>query len=52
MRLVSIDIGSTWTKGAAFVLQGSDELRVIGRAIHPTTVDDLSRGFGAVLSVP
>jgi uncharacterized protein (TIGR01319 family) len=49
MRLVSIDIGSTWTKGAAFSLSGRDELRVVRRAVRPTTVDDLSRSFGAVL---
>jgi uncharacterized protein (TIGR01319 family) len=48
MRLISIDIGSTWTKGAAFVLSSRNELRVAKRAAHPTTVDDLSRGFDAV----
>ena len=42
MRLFSIDIGSTWTKGAAFVLSSPSELRVAKRASHPTTVDDLS----------
>ncbi len=48
MRLLSIDIGSTWTKGAAFVLSSRNELRVAKRSAHPTTVDDLSRGFSSV----
>src|SRR5262249_53925497 len=48
MRLISIDIGSTWTKGAAFVLSSRNELRVAGRPAPPTTGDDLSRGFDAV----
>ncbi|WP_296746951.1 glutamate mutase L [Mesorhizobium sp.] len=48
MRLISVDIGSTWTKGAAFVLSSPNELRVAKRAAHPTTVDDLSRGFNFV----
>ncbi|RWA98691.1 MAG: glutamate mutase [Mesorhizobium sp.] len=50
MKLVSIDIGSTWTKGAAFELSASKELWVASRAAHPTTVDDLSQGFGAVIN--
>nr|WP_192360306.1 glutamate mutase L [Mesorhizobium mediterraneum] len=48
MKLLSIDIGSTWTKGATFVLSRRNELRVAKRSAHPTTVDDLSRGFNAV----
>ncbi|MER9677481.1 glutamate mutase L [Mesorhizobium sp. M0208] len=48
MRLLSIDIGSTWTKGATFVLSSRNDLRVVKRAARPTTVDDLSRGFNAV----
>ncbi len=48
-RLVSVDIGSTWTKGAVFALEGG-ALRAAGRAEAPTTVDDLARGFRAVRS--
>ncbi|RWB69955.1 glutamate mutase L [Mesorhizobium sp.] len=50
MRLVSVDIGSTWTKGACFVLSDDDGLHVTKRAARPTTVDDLSRGFESVVA--
>ncbi|WP_018236312.1 glutamate mutase L [Ensifer sp. BR816] len=49
MRLVSIDIGSTWTKGAAFRASADGGLQLLDRASHPTTVENLSRGFDAVL---
>ncbi len=49
-RCLSIDIGSTWTKGAAFALEGGS-LRLLQRVARPTTVDDLARGFFEVLAV-
>ena len=48
MITVSIDIGSTWTKGAAFRLVGS-EFELQRRAVLPTTVDNLADGFFRVL---
>ncbi|HOW86292.1 MAG TPA: glutamate mutase L [Candidatus Aminicenantes bacterium] len=42
--LLSVDIGSTYTKGGLFLLEG-EELRCAGRRIVPTTVDDLAQGF-------
>ncbi len=47
--IVSIDIGSTWTKGASFRISGG-AMRTIGRASVPTTQDDLARGFSLVLA--
>lgn len=49
MTIVSIDIGSTWTKGAAFDHSSDGTLALLHRASHPTTVHDLSEGFGRVL---
>jgi uncharacterized protein (TIGR01319 family) len=46
-ELVSIDIGSTYTKGALF-LRTEEGLRLVQRVITPTTQEDLSRGFGKV----
>ena len=48
MKLVSIDIGSTWTKGALFQLL-DDELVLLGRQACPTTVANLAEGFFRVL---
>ncbi len=45
----TIDIGSTWTKGASFRLEG-DRVRLERRAARPTTVDNLSDAFFAVLA--
>jgi uncharacterized protein (TIGR01319 family) len=42
---VSIDIGSTWTKGA---LIDPEEPRLVARAAVPTTQDGLGRGVAAV----
>jgi uncharacterized protein (TIGR01319 family) len=42
--LLSVDIGSTYTKGGLFALEG-EELRLVAREVVPTTVDDLGRGF-------
>ncbi len=47
--IVSIDIGSTWTKGAAFRLEGG-ALVTSGRSSVPTTQDNLVRGFSRVLA--
>jgi uncharacterized protein (TIGR01319 family) len=44
---LSVDIGSTFTKGALFVPQG-EALTLLAQAAVPTTVDDLSRGFESV----
>ena len=48
MLCVSIDIGSTWTKGALFSLVDND-LVLLERRACPTTVDDLARGFNELL---
>lgn len=45
--LLSVDIGSTYTKGGLFALDGED-LRFVGREVVPTTVDHLGRGFSHV----
>jgi uncharacterized protein (TIGR01319 family) len=45
--LLSVDIGSTYTKGGLFRLEG-EELRPAGREVVPTTVDDLGLGFNRV----
>jgi hypothetical protein len=47
--LLSIDIGSTYTKGGLFLLEGED-LRPLGRAVRPTTADDLGCCFAEVRS--
>lgn len=51
MTLVSIDIGSTWTKGVRFAFSAQGQLELIARAAHPTTVDNLSRGFNVVFEM-
>ncbi len=48
--VISIDIGSTYTKGGLFSVDG-DGLRLRRQASSPTTPDDLSRGFAAVRRV-
>jgi uncharacterized protein (TIGR01319 family) len=45
-RLISIDVGSTWTKGAVFDIDACSPGELI---CEETTVDDLALGFGAVL---
>ena len=49
MIVACIDIGSTWTKGATFFVEGEDA-RILRRAAHPTTVSNLADGFFAVLN--
>ncbi len=46
--LISIDIGSTWTKGALFKIK-EQELLVIDKTATSTTTEDLSSGFQIVL---
>lgn len=48
MIVATIDIGSTWTKGAAFEIE-QDDVLIRGRAARPTTVDNLADAFFAVL---
>ena len=48
MRIVSIGIGSTWTKAALFQTHGQ-RLGVESRAAVPTTVENLAQGFFRVL---
>lgn len=48
MIVVSIDIGSTWTKGAAFQLVDS-EFQLLRRAVLPTSVHNLADAFFDVL---
>jgi len=45
--LASIDIGSTYTKGALFALEAG-AFRLLSRAETPTTADNLAVGFGRV----
>ncbi|MBV8047172.1 MAG: glutamate mutase L [Paludibacterium sp.] len=49
MKTVSIDIGSTWTKGALFEV-GDRDLQLIKRTVFPTTVQHLADGFYQVLN--
>ena len=48
MIVVCIDVGSTWTKGAAFYVEAG-EARLLGRGACPTTVANLADGFFDVL---
>jgi uncharacterized protein (TIGR01319 family) len=48
-RIISIDIGSTWTKGASFVLESST-LKLEKKMVVPTTQSNLVQGFSEVLS--
>ena len=48
MISVCIDIGSTWTKGAALEIDG-DAVKIRRRATTPTTVSNLLTGFSSVL---
>lgn len=45
MIITAIDIGSTWTKGAAFQLDANEALRLLAREARPTTVHNLAEGF-------
>ena len=47
-RMIAVDIGSTFTKGGLFRLEGGD-LQLDGRASVPTTAADLGEGVVRVL---
>lgn len=47
---VSIDIGSTWTKGAVFEVGDNDHIEVKNCALSPTTPHHLAEGFFTVLN--
>lgn len=49
MQIISIDIGSTWTKGALFNLE-NNALVLDKRAQHKTTTNNLADGFFDVLN--
>ncbi|SDI34405.1 glutamate mutase L [Propionivibrio dicarboxylicus] len=48
MIVACLDIGSTWTKGATFRVDG-ETVSLLARAARPTTVVNLADGFFAVL---
>ncbi|CNK40390.1 glutamate mutase [Yersinia frederiksenii] len=50
MISVSIDIGSTWTKGAVFEVGDNDNIVVKNYALSPTTPHHLAEGFFSVLN--
>ncbi|MEX1227419.1 MAG: glutamate mutase L [Marinobacter sp.] len=45
MIITSIDIGSTWTKGAAFRMSSCGTLHLLAQASRPTSVNNLSDSF-------
>ncbi|EDR6298648.1 glutamate mutase [Salmonella enterica subsp. enterica serovar Berkeley] len=49
MQIVSVDIGSTWTKAALFAQEG-DALTLVNHTLTPTTTHHLADGFFASLS--
>lgn len=50
MRTVSIDIGSTWTKGAVFDVGSDNRLTLVNYTLSPTTPHHLAEGFFTVLN--
>ncbi len=48
-RVISVDIGSTWTKAGLFLLTDS-AVRVVARSAAPTTPDDLTQGFAQAVA--
>jgi len=50
VKIISIDIGSTFTKGANFLLE-EDNLKLIKRAETHTTIDDLTIGFDKIFNL-
>lgn len=48
MRAISVDVGSTWTKGILVEQEGA-AFRVLARASTPTTVAHLADGFRTVV---
>ncbi|MCR4396755.1 MAG: glutamate mutase L [Candidatus Saccharicenans sp.] len=47
-KIISLDLGSTWTKGVLFTLSPSG-LKLEKRISVPTTQDNLVRGFRQAL---
>ena len=47
-KVICVDIGSTYTKGAIFEFKG-DCFELLKRAVVPTTVEFLPNGFYSVL---
>lgn len=43
MQIVSVDIGSTWTKAALFTRE--DALTLVNHVLTPTTTHHLAKGF-------
>lgn len=50
MLTVSVDIGSTWTKGAVFEVGSDDHVELKNYALSPTTTHHLADGFFTVLN--
>lgn len=50
MQIVSVDIGSTWTKAALFAREG-DALTLVNHVLTPTTTHDLAKGFFSSLNL-
>lgn len=50
MRMVSVDIGSTWTKAALFDLEHDDALTLVNQTLTPTTTHHLADGFFASMN--
>ncbi|EKK6386495.1 glutamate mutase L, partial [Escherichia coli] len=49
MQIVSVDIGSTWTKAALFTREG-DALTLVNHVLTPTTTHHLAKGFFSSLN--
>ena len=49
MQIVSVDIGSTWTKAALFTREG-DALTLVNHVLTPTTTHHLAEGFFSSLN--
>lgn len=45
MIVTALDIGSTWTKGAAFRLNDSGQVQLLAREARPTSVGNLAEAF-------
>lgn len=50
MQIVSVDIGSTWTKAALFAREG-DALTLVNHVLTPTTTHHLAKGFFSSLNL-
>lgn len=50
MQIVSVDIGSAWTKAALFAREG-DALTLVNHVLTPTTTHHLAKGFFSSLNL-